>query len=297
MSKRYPSLNALRVFEVAARHMSFTEAAQELNMSQAAISQRIKALEGYLSKPLFYRNNRSLELTDVAKAYLPSVRKALVLLDRATDQLFEWSPSKHVLSIRVASSFATMWLVPRLASFQQAYPQIDIRLIMNSDVTYDTLDRSFDSEIRFGEGNWPGLTVQHLMDIDIFPVCSPNFLSRLRNPEDLQDLPLIHVMGYDEDWAMWLGKNGVPDVDHTRGLQVDATITAIQAAQEGAGVALGRTPMIKSLLQSRRLVMPFRQIPGLPTGKSYYLVSHGDKNERPEILKFRAWLKAESEKP
>ncbi|MBT4888844.1 MAG: LysR family transcriptional regulator, partial [Rhodospirillales bacterium] len=236
MPKRYPSLNALRVFDVAARHMSFTDAADELNMSQAAVSQRIKGLEDYLAKPLFNRGHRSLELTDVAKAYLPSVRDALERLDRATDQLFEWSDAKHVLSIRVASAFATLWLAPRLASFQQACPDIDIRMILNSDFTYGPLETSFDAEIRYGEGSWPDLTIQHLLDIELFPVCAPKLLAKLRKVDDLQHHPLIHVVGYDEDWSMWLEKNEIRNVDHTRGLQIDATITAMQVAQQGAGV-------------------------------------------------------------
>jgi LysR family glycine cleavage system transcriptional activator len=291
--KRYPSLNALRIFDVAARHMSFTKAAEHLNMSQAAVSQRIKALEDYLAKPLFNRGNRSLELTDVAKAYLPSVRKAIERLDRATDQLFEWSDDNRVLSIRVASAFTNMWLAPRLASFQQAYPDINIRLIMNSDYNYDALDRSFDAEIRYGNGHWPDVSAHHLMDCEIFPVCAPMMLHKLKTPEDLGKQPLIHVMGYDEDWAMWLAKNNVKSVDHTRGLQVDATITAIQVAQEGAGVALGRTSLVNSLIQSGRLAIPFKNVPRLPTGKAYYLVTHTSAAERPELSNFRQWLEAE----
>jgi len=296
VSKRYPSLNALRVFEVSARHMSFTAAARELNMSQAAVSQRSKGLEDYLAKPLFHSGHRSLELTDVAKAYLPSVREALEHLDRATDQLFEWSDIKRVLSIRVASGFATMWLAPRLASFQQAYPEIDIRLIMNSDFTYGRLDSSFDAEIRYGDGSWPDLNIQHLMDIDIFPVCAPKLLPKLREPEDLRHHSLIHVVGYAESWGTWLEKNSVRNVDHTRGLQIDATITAMQVAQEGAGVALGQRPLVKGLLQSRRLAIHFKSFPALSTGKDYYVVDHTGKHERPELRNFKVWLGDESTK-
>jgi len=295
MSKRYPSLNALRIFEIAARHMSFTKAGEELNMSQAAVSQRIKALEGYLDKPLFYRNNRSLELTEVAMAYLPSVRDAIDRLDRATDQLFEWSDTKHIISIRVASGFATLWLAPHLGSFQQTYPDIDIRLIMSSEIIYEPLESSFDAAIRYGDGNWPDLTVQHLMDVDLFPICSPTMRARIRAPEDLGDHPLIHVMGYDEDWASWLEHHDISSVDHTRGLQVNATITAMQVAQEGGGVALGRTPLIKNLLQSRRLVNPFENLAHMSTGKAYYLVSHKDRPETPELRDFRDWLSQEVE--
>ncbi len=293
MTRSYPSLNALRIFDVAARHMSFTVAADELNLSQAAVSQRIKTLEEYLGKPLFNREHRSLELTDVAKAYLPSVRDALDRLDRSTDQLFEWSDTKRVLSIRVASAFTNMWLAPRLAKFQQLYPEITIRLIMNSDYNYEALDRSFDAEIRYGEGKWADLNVQHLMDCEIFPVCAPQLLHKLKTPEDLGKQSLIHVMGYDEDWAMWLKKNNVQSVDHTQGLQVDATITAIQIAQEGAGVALGRASLITSLLQSGRLAMPFKKVPSLSTGKAYYLVNHKGVSERPELCKFQSWLQEE----
>ncbi len=291
MSRHTPALNALRVFETAARHMNFTRAGEELNMSQAAVSQRIKSLENSLGKPLFYRANRTLDLTDVGRAYLPAVRDALERLDNATEQLFERTDSR-VLSVRVASSFATLWLAPRLSRFQDANPDIDIRLITTSNIEYHDLDISFDAEIRYGTGHWPGLRADRLMDVDVFPVCAPALGKQLNSPHDLRAQTLIHVIGYDEDWHMWLSHAGIDDVSPTRGMQMDATVTALQAAQDGAGVALGRAPLVGGLIRSGRLITPFAQ--ALRASKSYYLVSPAGRARRPEMVAFRRWLSDET---
>ena len=174
MSKRLPPLNALRAFEAAGRHLSFTKAAEELYVTQAAISHQIKGLEEYLGIPLFRRLNRALLLTEAGQHYLPSVSQALEDLRKATDQLYQ-RDAVGVLTVTLLPSFAARWLVPRLGRFRQAHPDIEIRIAPTLE-TIDFAQDDVDIAIRYGHGSYPGLRCERFMSEDIYPVCSPELL-------------------------------------------------------------------------------------------------------------------------
>src|SRR6516162_785108 len=202
MTARLPSLNGLRAFEAAARHLSFTLAAAELNVTQTAISHQIKRLEEELGLRLFVRKNRSLALTPKAKAYLPGVRAAFNDLRLATDQLLR-KDDDSVLTISTLASLAAKWLLPRLSTFQEAHPKIDVRITTSTSLV-DFRSGDVAAAIRYGRGNWQGVKAQWLMADELFPVCSPALLNRrLRCPEDLAHQTLLHTSGgYDDDWRL-----------------------------------------------------------------------------------------------
>ena len=293
MARRLPPLNALRAFEAAARRLSFTRAADELNVSQAAVSQQIKRLEERLGEPLFRRHPRGLALTDAGQAYLPSVRTAFDRLERATEQLFG---GDGILAVRVGTSLAVLWLVPRLSIFQAAHPGTEVHLVTAKNPDEFTGD-GVDMEIRYGRGTWPGLASDRLFGEEIFPVCHPRVLEGsllLRHPAALVDQPLLHVVGYEEDWHMWLRAAGVEGIDPTRGLQFDTSVTALQAARDGLGIALGRTPLVAGDLADGRLVAPFDLT--VPVDRAYHLVYRQSAAQRPRVTAFRQWLLAEAER-
>ncbi len=287
MSISPPALNALRVFEVAARHMSFTRASEELNISQAAVSQRIKSLEAHLGKPLFHRHAKSLFLTDVAKAYLPLVRDGLARLDSATEQLFEVG-DRTLLTVRATAGLATLWLAPLLQEFQALHPNIDLRVITAAYADDLPKHPALEVEIRYGLGGWSGLQVDKLLEVKVFPVCAPSLSEGLQQPDDLRNFDLLHVVGYGEDWHSWLQAAGTDGIDPSRGVQVDASVAALQMAQEGAGIALGRSPLVTGLIDAGRLVAPFDIALKLP--QAYYLVCPMEIVQRPSVLAFREWI-------
>src|SRR5256885_10288828 len=210
MTARLPSLNGLRAFEAAARHLSFTQAASELNVTQTAISHQIKRLEEELGIRLFVRQNRALALTPEAKEYLPGIRAAFNDLRLATDRL-KRRDNDHVLTISTLASLAAKWLLPRLSAFQQAHPGIDVRITTSTGLV-DFKSGDVDAAIRYGRGQWPGVRADWLMADQLFPVGSPALLSGnkpLRCPEDLAHHVLLHSINED-DWRRWLTAAGLP---------------------------------------------------------------------------------------
>src|SRR6266403_1080676 len=212
MTARLPSLNGLRAFEAAARHLSFTQAASELNVTQTAISHQIKRLEEELGVSLFVRQNRALSLTPEAKEYLPGIRAAFNDLRLATDRLLR-RDDDHVLTISTLASLAAKWLLPRLSAFQEAHPGIDVRITTSTGLV-DFKNGDVDAAIRYGRGHWPGLRADWLMADEMFPVCSPALLQAakpLKCPEDLRDHVLLHTSTvYSADWRLWLTVAGLP---------------------------------------------------------------------------------------
>ncbi len=288
MARRLPPLNALRAFEAAARHLSFTRAAEELHVTQAAISHQVKALEEDLGRKLFRRLNRALRLTDDGQAYLPSVSKAFALLNEATsDLLTKQAPGP--LTVSALPSFAARWLVPRLGRFRQIRPDIDLR-IDPSVALADFAAGDVDVSIRYGRGKYPGLRADWLMAEDIFPVCSPTLLTGahpLREPNDLAHHVLLHDEGHG-DWRTWLLAAGVEGVDPARGPIFTDSSMLILAAMAGQGVALARGVLAADELAAGRLVRPFTL--SLPTEYAYYLVCPEATAGQPKIAAFRAWL-------
>jgi LysR family glycine cleavage system transcriptional activator len=293
MTARLPSLNGLRAFEAAARHLSFTQAAAELNVTQTAISHQIKRLEEELGIRLFVRQNRALSLTPEAQEYLPGIRAAFNDLRLATDRLLR-RDDDHVLTVSTLASLAAKWLLPRLSAFQEAHPGIDVR-ITTSTALVDFRTGSVDAAIRYGRGQWPGLRADWLMADQMFPVCSPALLSgkkALRRPEDLAEHVLLHSSaGNDDDWRLWLTAAGLPtNLSKMPGVTFDLVFMTIQAAIDGIGVAMGRTSYVQDDIAKGRLVVPFEIT--LPVDAGFYLVSPEAKADSPKLSAFRNWLVA-----
>ena len=287
-----PSLNGLRAFEAAARHLSFTRAAAELHVTQTAISHQIRRLETQLGMRLFHRRNRALALTPEAQAYLPAVRAAFEDLREATERLRR-RERQSVLTVSTMASLAAKWLLPRVAGFQEANPGIEVRLTASTHLV-DFRREEIDMAIRYGHGTWPGVRADWLMSEDIFPVCSPTLLKGkrgLRRPEDLAQFTLIHNTGFREDWQVWLTAAGLPlSLAQKRGLVFGESFMAIQAAIDGLGVALARTPFVEADIREGRLVAPFDL--ALPDKAGFYVVAPEETADTPKIKLFREWLMA-----
>jgi LysR family glycine cleavage system transcriptional activator len=285
-----PSLNGLRAFESAARLMSFTHAAAELNVTQTAISHQIRRLEDQLGIKLFIRQNRALALTREAQDYLPSVRSAFEDLRRATERLRRPGHDGR-LTVSTTASLATKWLVSRVAAFQDANPGLEVRITTSTHLV-DFRREEVDVAVRYGRGKWPGLSAHWLMAERIFPVCSPGLLSGaepLREPADLARHTLLHTTVSRDDWGLWLTAAGLPyAIAARRGLTFDLGFMAIQAAVEGLGVALGRLQLVEADIAAGRLVAPFDM--ELPQDAGYYVVTPEGSADTPKIALFRDWL-------
>ena len=291
MTARLPSLNGLRAFEAAARHLSFTAAASELNVTQTAISHQIKRLEQELGVRLFVRQNRALALTPEAKDYLPGVRAAFNDLRLATDRVLR-KDNDHVLTVSTLASLAAKWLLPRLSAFQEAHPDIYVRITTSTGLV-DFKSGDVDAAIRYGRGNWPGLRAAWLMADQLFPVCSPALLTAdkpLRRPEDLADHVLLHTSGgTEDDWRLWLTAAGLPtQISKHPGVTFDLSFMTVQAAIDGIGVAIGRTSYVEADIAKGRLVVPFKIT--LPADAGFYLVSPEGKTDAAKLSAFRQWL-------
>jgi LysR family transcriptional regulator, glycine cleavage system transcriptional activator len=290
MALLLPSLNGLRAFEAAARHLSFTRAADELNVTQTAISHQIRRLEAQLGLKLFVRRNRTLALTREAESYLPAVRAAFEDLRRATQRLKRPQRDGR-LTVSTLASLAAKWLLPRVVAFQEAHPGLEVRVSASTHLV-DFQREEIDLAVRYGRGDWPGLRAQWLMAEDIFPVCSPALLkgpNPLKRPEDLAHHTLLHATLSREDWQLWLTAAGLPtELAQRRGLTFDQSFMCIEAAIEGLGVALGRSPFVEADIAQGRLVVPFDVV--LPAEAGYYIVAPAETADDPKIALFRAWL-------
>lgn len=293
MTARLPSLNGLRAFEAAARHLSFTLAASELNVTQTAISHQIRRLEEELGIRLFIRQNRALALTPEARDYLPGVRAAFNDLRLATDRLLRNDDDK-VLTVSTLASLAAKWLLPRLTDFQEQHPGIDVRITTSTSLV-DFQRDNVDAAIRYGRGQWPGLRADWLMADELFPVCSPSLLRSnkpLRCPEDLKSHMLLHTSNANsDDWRLWLTAAGLPsDIAKQPGITFDMIFMTIQAAIDGIGIAMGRTSYVQDDIAKGRLVVPFKI--ALPADAGFYLVAPEGRREAPKLAAFRQWIVA-----
>lgn len=288
MKKRLPPLNWLRSFEAAARHLSFTQAANELHLTQAAISQQIKGLESQLGTPLFRRLPRGLALSDAGLAYLPAIHEAIERLSAATDEIFGQGRPK-LITIRVNLVFFTAWLAPRLAHFKALHPNIGLRF--TSNIWAGEGHKEADMEIRYGQGTWPGMKSERLTWDELFPVCSPTLYEGTTPPNSLEalaDHTLLHVIGYEEGWGYWLRKTESSNLDTGQPLQFDTLISALEAAAQGLGFALGRSSLVEDMIASGRLIAPFG--PRIATSEAFHLVYPEHTYLHPHAEAFRAWL-------
>lgn len=290
--RRHLPLNGLRAFEAAARHLSFTLAAAELGVTQAAISHQIRGLEDTLGVGLFRRLNRGLLLTDAGQTLLPAVRAALDGLAAALDRL-ERPDAAGSLTVSVMPSFAVKWLVPRLSRFHASHPDIDLRISANERLV-DFARDGIDVAIRFGRGSWPGVASQWIAGESVAPMCAPAVAATLRTADDLAQVTLLHEemrpLGRFPDWRTWLAA-AAGDVDAGRGPRFSHTHLMLQAAIDGHGVALGQTLLAADDLAAGRLVEPYRL--RLPTGLAYHLATPPIAAEQAKIKAFRTWVLAE----
>lgn len=291
-------LNALRAFEASARHRSFSTAAQELNVTPAAVGQLVRNLEEWLGTPLFVRGasgRARLVATDAAQRALPDLRAGFDRLAQGLARLRE-GVDGGVLTITVSPAFAAKWLLPRFERFQARCPDTDVRL-ETSLKPVDFVAQRVDVGVRYGLGHWPGLTAEKLMDEEIYPVCSPELLRRnppLRQPGDLAHVTLIHDLSMDghtgfPTWEKWLQKAAVSDAVTSRGLRINNSAAVLQAAIEGRGVALARSVMAGDDLAAGRLLRLFPEI-GFESELAYHVVYRSECAGRARLFAFRDWL-------
>ncbi|HWK46109.1 MAG TPA: transcriptional regulator GcvA [Stellaceae bacterium] len=294
MRRRLPPLNAVRAFEAAARHLSFLKAADELAVTPGAISQQIRALEEWLTIPLFKRLPRGVLLTDAGQLYGLRLRALLDQLAEETLQVQRHANSTQILTVGVMPSFAAQWLIPRLGSFNEAYPALSVRVDAApglSDFTTDDVDMA----IRFGSGVYPGLRCELMFAEEVFPVCSPRLLAGSRPLTCLADLA-HHTLLHDErgvdrlqqlDWEVWLRHFGVTGFDPLAGPSFTYTHMTLQAAAAGQGVALCSSVLVGDGLATGRLVRPFPEVMSSPY--SYWVVAPEASMTRPAVTAFRNW--------
>ncbi|MEM7194165.1 MAG: transcriptional regulator GcvA [Pseudomonadota bacterium] len=288
MSFRFPPLGALRTFRSAAHWLSFTQAAEELHVTQAAVSHQIKSLEGFLGKPLFVRGNRSLALSEYGESYLPYIDQMFAVLQEGTEQLMK-DPGQETLTVTALPSFSTRWLVPRLGLFLKAHPEVDFRLAPSRGLTNFATEK-IDLAIRYGSGRYPGLTSIHLLDENILPVCSPRLVKGkggLKKTSDLRRYTLLHDEGHG-DWRKWLLAADVHDVDASKGPVYTDSAMAVQSAIEGDGVALGRSQLVSDDIARGLLVTPFDIVQ--PSRFAYYIVYPEDAIPKPGMKAFISWI-------
>lgn len=291
IARRLPPLNALRVYEAAARHLSFQQAAQELHVTPSAVSHQIKLLETFLGVPLFRRRTRQVLLTPEGQALLPSIRSAL---DQIADAIARVGvdSAPRPLTVSVAPTFATEWLVPRLAGFQAEHPEIDVRLTTAREVP-DFAATDIDLAIPYGTGPWPKFESCMLMHEELVPLCAPALTTgprALRSPQDLRHATLIHVLPRARQWPELLTAAGLTGIAAERGLTFQSTTLALEAAMSGAGVALANRVLVAHHLEAGRLVIPFDL--QLPSSGGYHLVYPKSNANEPRIVAFRGWLEA-----
>jgi LysR family glycine cleavage system transcriptional activator len=291
MTRRLPSLNALKAFEAAARSESFTRAAQELHVTQGAVSHQVKALEAALGIKLFSRERQRLVMTEAGRDYLAVVRDALDRIAAGTERLMQ-RQSAGVLTVSISPDFAAKWLVYRLGRFAESHPEIDLRVSAAADHV-DFAREDVDVAVRHGDGKWPGLDVVRLCSERLFPVCSPKLVSgrnRITTASDLLKFPLLRLDDW-KTWTKWFAAAGVVDpVAH--GPVLNRASMLIDAAVDGQGIALARTALAAWDLINGRLVRPLDLSLKMPN--TYWIVCPKATSSVPKIATFRKWLLAEA---
>ncbi|MEH6596441.1 MAG: transcriptional regulator GcvA [Colwellia polaris] len=288
MANRLPPLNAIRAFEASARQLSFTKAAEELFVTQAAISHQIKALEDNLGIKLFMRKNRSLLLTEEGQSYYLDIKDVFNALHDATERLLARG-EKGAITVSLQPSFAIQWLVPRLNTFNLLHPDIDVR-IKAVDQPENSLTEDVDLAIYYGRGRWKGIHAEQLHTEYLIPVCSPLLLDGkkpLNSIEDLANHTLLHDTSR-RDWKRWFKHVNVKGGNVNHGPIFSHSAMVLQAAIHGQGVALAHSVLAKPDIDSGRLVCPFKEV--LISKNSYYIVCREQQLELGKITAFREWV-------
>lgn len=293
MRPRLPPLNALKVFEAAARHESFTRAAEELCVTQGAVSHQVKALEAELAIKLFTRERQRLIVTEAGRDYLAVVRDALDRIAIGTERLLE-RQNAGVLTVSTSPDFAAKWLVHRLARFAAAHPGIDLRVSATMH-NVDFAREDVDVAVRHGDGNWPGLDATRLCEEQIFAVCSPKLLAgrdHLKRPADVLKWPLLRLEDQSKAWERWFALAGVAAPERLPGPVLNRASMLIDAAIDGQGVALARTTLAAWDLISGRIVRPF-DLSWRPAG-TYWIMSPRATAKVEKVSRFRDWMLGEA---
>lgn len=297
-SNAMPALDLLVGFESAARHLSFTKAGEELYLTQSAVSRQIKELEDQLGLPLFQRRHRALSLTDAGQQFYAVAAQVITTMRTATERLRAQAGKGRTLAVTTTASFASLWLIPRLAGFTREHPGVDVRITAETRV--QDLERDgLDIALRHGPASLAGPNAVRLFGERVFPVCSPKLLRKnpLRKPGELKNHVLLQY--HDPDvrhpwlhWNTWLEVAGVADLRPAGRLSFSGYEQIIPAAVAGHGVALGRSPLVKDLIDSRELVAPFKSM--ADPARAYFVIVGRNAAQRPEVNAFVEWLKAEA---
>jgi len=285
--RTYLPLNALRAFETSARHLSFTRAASELNVTQAAVSQQVRTLEERLGATLFKRLPRGLAITDEGLALRPVLTDAFDRIEAVLRQ-FEGGHFHEVLTVGAVGTFAVGWLMPRLKSFHDAHPFVELRIMTNNNLV-DLAGEGLDFAIRFGDGTWPGSRAAKLFDAPLAALCTPDIAQRLQSPADLANEKLLRSYRAD-DWTLWFDAAGLAPRP-VRGPIFDSSRLMVEAAMQGAGIALAPVSMFERDLAAGRLVRPFDI--EVQAG-SYWLTSQKGKTATPAMRAFKQWIVKEA---
>jgi LysR family transcriptional regulator, glycine cleavage system transcriptional activator len=301
MIEHFPGLRTLRAFDAAARHLSFTRAADDMGVTPAAISNQIKELEDQLGVELFIRTSRSMRLTKEGEILRVAANESLETLAKALHRIKRLE-NRNQIRVSSTPSVAAKWLVPRLDGFLSAYPSADVRIdVSNTLVDFDRDD--VDVAIRFGAGKYPGLRADLLFQDTLSPVCSPSLITRekpLEVPRDLLRHTLIHLDWQASgspwpNWRMWMQAAGIKEFDDKRGLHFGQTSLTIQAAIDGQGIALGDSNLVADDLAAGRLVKPFELSLKAPDAFSYFVITRLNTADVPLVNAFRDWCLAEAE--
>ena len=289
MTRRFPPLNPLRVFEVVARLNNLTAAAQELHVSQSAVSRQIATLESYLGVELFRRERHGVALTRVGATYAQRVIPAFEEIASATEKLLR-NTSHGVLRVRTYTTFTAKWLIPRLPDFRLRHP--DVEVVVSNAVPDVDFDRDpVDVAIQFGDGRWPRVQLDLLFPDEIEPVCSPEYLAQSKNPDALLASRLLVSHYRRTDWDDWLqatGRTGAAAVANAERMSFSTSVLTWQAALDGLGTAIGQTAMLQHEFQKGTLVRPFEEPVRRPM--AHYLVRPAAQRYSRRVDAFRDWL-------
>ncbi|WP_244099989.1 LysR substrate-binding domain-containing protein [Burkholderia anthina] len=284
--KRLPSLNALQVFDVVARHGSFTRAAGHLCLTQGAVSRQILALESFYQFPLFKRTPKGLTLTAEGELLLPTVRESFARIEEVSMRL---SRRRTELALKVPTCMM-QWMLPRIMRFQAEHPELQVQITTTWEHHVDFRMEPFDAAVIYAPGAGPDMHAIPLFEERLTPVCAPSLLAQqpLASLDDLLGHTLLHPTRDHRDWKRWLDHAGAPHVDSTRGLSFETLDLATHAAIDGYGIAIGDRTLVDESVAAHRLVMPFDI--ALPTGMGYYFVYPGGTEQQQKIQLFGAWI-------
>ncbi len=289
MSRRLPPLNPLKAFEAAARHLSLTKAAEELHVTQVAVSRQVKLLEDHIGTPLFLRGTRSITLTTQGERLQHRLGPAFDEIESAIKSV-DGRARRDVLSIQAYTTFAQRWLIPLMSRFHEQHPEIEVRL-STSTASVDFERQNVDAAIRSGNGDWPGLAADYLAPIELIPVMGRKLLRQgapLSEPADLRQHTLLHSLARPDDWASWLASVGESKLEGYNGLSFESSALAFEAAVHGMGIAIGSRVLVTDALTDGSLIAPFTQACRLST--NYYLVRPAGRSASRSLRIFRQYL-------